>query len=120
MPRGVTLLEHIKALLAQMELRYQQRFDAQTSAINAALQAAKEAVTKAEMATERRFASVNEFRQTLSDQAATFISRTEFNALKERMDREAGHQGGLSDGWKWLVGVAALAIPVILYFVTKP
>lgn len=98
-----------------MELRYQQRFDAQTSAINAALQAAKEAVIKAETATENRFASVNEFRQTLSDQAGTFISRTEFNALKERIDRADGHTGGLSDGWKWLIGIAALAVPVALF-----
>lgn len=84
---------------------------------NAALQAAKEAVTKAEMATERRFESVNEFRQTLSDQAGTFISRTEFNSLKERMDREEGRAGGITDGWKWLIGIAALAVPVVLFLV---
>ena len=37
-------------------------------AVNAALQSAERAVLKAETAAERRFASVNEFRQTLSDQ----------------------------------------------------
>jgi hypothetical protein len=108
MAKGVSLREHVLALLQQMELRYQQRFDAQTSAINAALQATKEAVIKAETATERRFESVNEFRQTLSDQAGTFISRTEFNSLKERMDRGEGRSGGLKDGWGWVVGAVGL------------
>jgi hypothetical protein len=101
-----TLKAHIEALLAEKDKQ-----------IALALTSAEKAVTKAEAATERRFESVNEFRQTLSDQAGTFISRTEFNALKERMDRESGHSGGLADGWKWLLGVAALAVPVVLFLV---
>jgi hypothetical protein len=102
----ISLLDHVKALLGEMDLRYQQRFEAQTSAINAALQAAKEAVTKAEIATEKRFAGVNEFRQTLSDQASTFVNRAEFTALKERMDRNEGRSSG--------AGTVLQALPVIL------
>ncbi len=100
-----TLKAHIEALLAEKDKQ-----------IALALTSAEKAVTKAEAATERRFESVNEFRQTLSDQAGTFISRAEYDALKERIDRGEGHSGGLSDGWKWLVGIAALAVPIILYF----
>src|SRR5260221_9850687 len=37
------------------------------------------AVQKAEIATEKRFESVNEFRKALSDQTNTFITRTEYN-----------------------------------------
>lgn len=43
-------------------------------------EAVTEAVTKAEDATEKRFASVNEFRNTLSDQQRTFIPRAEYEA----------------------------------------
>ena len=62
-------------------------------------------MSKAELAAERRFDSVNEFRAQLSDQAATFISRAEallqinanaekIDALSARMDRgEGGHVG---------------------------
>lgn len=122
--QAVTVLEHVTALLAQMDLRHQQRFDAQTMAIGAALNAMKEAVTKAEAATERRFESVNEFRQTLSDQAGTFISRVEFEALREanaerireltaRLDRTEGRATGFSTGWGFLVGAVGVAAAVI-------
>jgi hypothetical protein len=73
----VSLKEYFEALLADRDLRYQQRFDAQSKAIQDALTAAEKAVVKAEVATEKRFEGVNEFRQTLSDQAANFISRKE-------------------------------------------
>lgn len=80
---------------ADMELRQQQRFEAQTraieaaitaqrAAIDAALVSADRATAKAESANERRFESVNEFRQTLSDQAATFITRMEAEATANR------------------------------------
>jgi hypothetical protein len=94
MLRRVGTLQHVLALLAQMDLRYQQRFDAQGQALEAALLSAKEAVqtaltaaekavVKAETATEKRFESVNEFRATLSDQAASFPSRVELRALAD-------------------------------------
>ncbi len=127
MGRGVSILDHVKALLAEKDVRDQQRFEAQSAAIlaalvaareatHAALTAAKEAVTKAETTTEKRLDGMNEFRRTLSDQARNFISKGEFDALKERIDRNEGRTSGVHDGWKWLLAVAALAIPVVLYF----
>ena len=47
---------------------------------SAAMLAAEKAILKAESATEKRFEAVNEFRQTLSDQAANFLSRNEFQS----------------------------------------
>jgi hypothetical protein len=75
----------------QMELRYQERFNAQQQAVGAALLAAREAVTtalasadravaKAENAAEQRFESVNEFRATLADQASNLLTRSEADA----------------------------------------
>lgn len=67
----------------------QQRFSDQDKAVQAALLAAKEAVLKAETASEKRFESVNEFRGQLADQTATLIPRAEadsrFSALSEKV-----------------------------------
>ena len=57
----------------------EQRFMDQDKAVQAALLAAKEAVLKAEVASEKRFEGVNEFRKTLSDQTATFLTRNEYS-----------------------------------------
>jgi hypothetical protein len=48
---------------------------AQDEKVQLALTAADKALMKAEAATEKRFEGVNEFRATLSDQAATFVTR---------------------------------------------
>jgi hypothetical protein len=89
----------------QMDLRYQQRFDAQGEAVNAALTAAEKAVNaaliaadravaKAEVAAEKRFEAVNEFRGTLADQATMLLPRSEadarFSSIAERWDQFSG------------------------------
>lgn len=45
------------------------------------------AVLKAEDASEKRFESVNEFRAQLNDQATTFVTRRELEAVSEKIDR---------------------------------
>lgn len=133
-PRGeqrVSLREHVLALLAEMDLRYQQRFDAQGQALTAALLAAEKAVqtaliaaekavAKAETANEKRFESVNEFRKTLSDQTASFPSRVELQALADRvsdlatrMDKTEGRSTGIGASWGYLVGAVLLVGTVI-------
>jgi len=140
--RGVSVLDYVRALLHEKDLRDQQRFEAQskavdtamlaqTTAMQAALQAAEKAVdramtaaekavTKAEAATEKRFEGVNEFRQALSDQTATFPSRVELQALAERlndlqtrMERAEGAKGGVSSS----VAMMFAAVGVILTIV---
>ena len=133
--RRVTILQHLRALLVEMDLRYQQRFDAQGQALTAALLAAEKAVqtaliaaekavAKAETANEKRFESVNEFRKTLSDQTASFPSRVELQALADRvsdlatrMDKTEGRSSGLSTGWGVLVAVAGLALAAVAFIV---
>jgi len=67
-----------------------ERHKAQQQGVSAALEAAEKAVNKAEAAAEKRFKSVNEFRKQLSDQAATFMPRAEYDtahdALIEKME----------------------------------
>jgi hypothetical protein len=93
--------------------RYAQRFQDSGTAVNAALQAAEKAVTKAEAASEKRFESVNEFRNTLSDQARTFIPRAEadlrmgtiesqLQALTSGNIERRGQEKGAQTLWAWI------------------
>lgn len=100
-----TLREHIMGLLAEKDKQ-----------IAIALTSAEKAVTKAEAATEKRFDSVNEFRKTLSDQASSFVTRVEYDTLKERIDRSEGKSLGLSAGWGYLVGIVGIVIAVAAFF----
>jgi flagellar biogenesis protein FliO len=85
-------VETLRSMLIKMneerDLRYQQRFQGQLDAVMAALAAAKEAVNKAETANEKRFESVNEFRSTLSDQAAQFLTRSEHSLVVGNLQKE--------------------------------
>ena len=53
------------------------RFASQEKAVESALTSAKEAVIKAEMATERRFENSNEWRNTVETLQRTYMPRTE-------------------------------------------
>lgn len=79
-----TLFEYFNARITDMDVRQQQRFDAQTKAIDAAMAAADKATDKAQEAAKDKFESVNEFRGTLTDQNATFITRAEAMSMFER------------------------------------
>ncbi len=59
---------------------------AQEKAVSAALAAQKEAVNKSEHASDKRFASVNEFRAQLNDQAKTFATRSDLDNIKEQLN----------------------------------
>jgi chromosome segregation ATPase len=88
------LMEEKVASLAQVaderDRRYEERFKAMDEKTSLALTASEKAVSKAEMATEKRFDSVNEFRGSLKDQAATLMPREEadakFKALESKID----------------------------------
>jgi hypothetical protein len=99
-----TLKVHYDTVLAEKD-----------KAINAALEAAEKAVTKAEAASERRFEGVNEFRAALSDQTQTFIPRSEYSSAADSVERRlrlleaavsawGGRSTGLDAGWGYLLG----------------
>lgn len=114
------------------DLRYQQRFTAQSDALSAAFAAAKEAVAaardaqdravlKAEVAADKRFESVNEFRKTLDDQQRTLMPRAESDramqglsdklaALKEQADRLVSERIGIKGGWGYAVGIVGFLL----------
>ena len=89
---SVGVKEFILSIIEKNDRRYEQRFNDTKIAVDAALIAAdktvaaalagqKEAVTKAEVAAEKRFESVNEFRSTLSDQQRNLMPRVEVEII---------------------------------------
>ena len=94
------------------DLRYQQRFDAAEKAVQAALSAADRAVSKAELASEKRFEGVNEFRQTLSDQSRNFLPRGEYSAnhdsLRNQVNANSNRLSQLEGRIAGYAGAAAL------------
>jgi hypothetical protein len=77
-------------MLDEREMRSVERFDAIKESVAFALAAADKALTKAEAANEKRFDSVNEFRETLADQAAKFmltnVYDVERRAIADKLD----------------------------------
>jgi len=93
------------ARMTGLSADYVQRIEGQRAAMEAAMDAADKAVSKAEVANEKRFESVNEFRQQLGDQTKAFVTRLEHDQLRDsiherirdlttRADREAGKDSG--------------------------
>lgn len=84
---SISLKEYFDSQISEKEKRYEQRFTAQ-----------QEAVLKAEAANEKRFESVNEFRNTLKDQQEKFVSKDEVKTAMEYMGKSiTKNQDDLND-----------------------
>lgn len=83
------LMNERERVYAERDRRYEDKFKAMDEKTSLALASSKEAVNKAEAANEKRFQAMNEFRGTLSDQAATFMTKAEcvakFTAQDEKI-----------------------------------
>jgi hypothetical protein len=82
------LREAFEKRMDERDRRCEDRFQYQDEKTTLALTASKEAIGKAEGATEKRFDAVNEFRGTLSDQAATLLPRAEANSRFDNYDEK--------------------------------
>jgi hypothetical protein len=83
-----TLKAHFDTLRATDQKNMEQRFTAAETSVNRALATADKANEKGDNAIEKRFEGVNEFRKTLSDQAATFMPRSEVETLVKAIDEK--------------------------------
>jgi hypothetical protein len=130
-----TLRVHLIALIDANDKRYEQRFQAsqeavalgfsaQKSAVDSALAAQNTAVIKAEVSTEKRFESVNEFRNTLADQQRNLMPRSEvdvlvhainakIDALEKMMDKWEAERAGLKGGWGYAVGAIGFLLTLV-------
>jgi hypothetical protein len=109
----VRLREHFEVLLREMDLRYQQRFDANTTAVNAAMRAAEEARSKAENAAEKRFELLNELRVGVATSGELQALEKVVNDLGRRLERTEGGRAGISAAWGFLVGGLGLLAAIV-------
>jgi hypothetical protein len=132
----VPLIIYVDRLFHEKDVRDQQRFEAQTVAVKAALDAqekavaaalaaAAQAVDKAESAATKRFESLNELRGMTNDLASRLMTKSEadlrLRSLESRMDRLEAERGGLHRGWLLLLGaLGGVGTLIGVYsFVTK-
>src|SRR5688572_26741026 len=87
--------------LIEVQLRDQER------AVQAALAAAKEAVNKAELAAEKRFESVNEFRAQTKDLQSSYMPRAEFDIAMKNVEEKIR-------GKNFMVAVTSVGLVVAL------
>jgi hypothetical protein len=123
--------EHLRREMAAMERLFEARLAALTATVSAqaekvalALASADKALTKAETATEKRFEGQNEFRQQLSDQTATFITRRELETMRESWDERSNrvtdevHElqriGANMQGRLWALGAGVSVVVIVI------
>jgi hypothetical protein len=92
-PTPQVLLEKIAALrdvIDERDHRYEDRFRATDEKTSLALNSSEKAVTKAEVAMEKRFDNTNEWRAAMQDRDRNQVPRTEidqrFSALKQQQN----------------------------------
>lgn len=119
--------EGFKDLMAERDRRYEQRFSAMDEKTSLALTSSEKAIAKSDAATEKRFDSVNEFRGTLSDQAASLLPRGEavvkfaaydekISALEARLNVREGTGAGLKAMWGYVLAAILLVVSLVSLF----
>ena len=119
----VASIDAAKIALRSNDERYRTQFEAQKEAVASALAAADRAVMKAETAAEKRFESVNEFRNTLSDQQRNLMPRAEVDiliaslrkdvaALSDQVDTLRSTRAGFKDAWAYVVGAIGVLLTI--------
>ena len=83
---GWSQIESIARVMDEREKRYEEQFRSIRDSMALALASAEKAVLKAEGASDKRFDSVNEFRQTLADQSAHFARSDLVNARLDNLE----------------------------------
>lgn len=110
--------DHYNILLAERDEKVAQRYDAMQMA-----------VTKAEVATEKRFEGVNEFRAQLSDQSRTLMPRIEtevllknvndkLSALTTKVEKNENIKIGGNVVWAYLIAGISLIATILTIFGT--
>ena len=119
--------DHVLRIIEANDKRYEDKFAAsdkavlsalaaQEKAVNAALAASEKAVAVAENNAEKWRANANEWRAAMTDREGKFAMKSEFEALKERLDRFEGRGHGMSAMWGYIVAGATLAFAFIMAY----
>lgn len=134
----VSLREYLMAQINAAEQRSDIRFEAMKEQVAAAFDSSQRAIDKADIATEKRFEGVNEFRAALSDQATRFVTtqtlealgdklqaaiernREDLDALSQRVDLREGVTEGSRLTWGTMAGLLSafgILIGVLVVFI---
>lgn len=126
-----SLAAHIAALDRLTDSKFvtfRTLIDAEADRVGLALASADKAVSKAEVAAEKRFEAVNEFRGQLNDQAGTFMTRVEADAIQQRnteriqdltdrLNRADGQRSGSASTLAVGFTAATIVITVVIFVV---
>jgi hypothetical protein len=92
------------------------RIDGLEKNVTTAMAAADKAVSKAEVAAEKRFDSVNEFRNAMKDQQADFADKDNtdlrLKSIEGRLDKAGGVSLGVSISASVIAGIIAATAAV--------
>ena len=110
--------DHLVAIIAANDKRYEDKFAGQKEAVKDALAAAEKAVAVAERNAEQWRAGANEWRGSMQDRETKFAMRSDLEAIKERFDRMEGGGKGMEKMWGWIIA-GVMAVLGVLGFVLK-
>ena len=103
-------IDRVHDVSDERDLRYEQRFTAMDEKTSLALNASEKAVTKAEIAQEKRFDNTNEWREAMSDRDRNQMPRIEieqrFSSMKAQINWAVGVTVTL------LIGVSGLVVAI--------
>lgn len=116
--------EHLGERLEDQRRYFERVVEDMQQRTDLALAEARRATDKADASADRRFDSVFEFRQTLADQTAGFLTRREYDARHDALvtgvtantDRISRLEG-LIRGYSALAVLVALAVSILSHFV---
>jgi len=121
---AVPLREYIEKRFDLLADESNFRHAAAEKQVSAALAASKEAISKAEAATNARFEAGNEIRNAMIDRERMFIPRAEVEAreaamgtrvaaLEKRQDANAAERAGIKGGYGYAVGVVGFVLAIV-------
>jgi anion-transporting ArsA/GET3 family ATPase len=97
------------------------RIDGLKENVTTAMNAADKAVSKAETAAEKRFDSVNEFRNAMKDQQSTFADKTQTDfrliAIEKRLENMSGTSRGIAITMSAIASAIVTACALITLYV---
>ena len=121
---AVSLKEYFESEIGNVKKLIQDSSQAAKDAVKSALDSQKEAILKSEAANEKRFASVNEFRNTLSDQQRNLMPRAEVDILVKALEGKSesnekriiileSRGNGVGQGMGYIIGIVGVVSAVI-------
>jgi len=91
-----TLERYLSSKIDALDRYCSTNFTQSKERVDMALAAADKAVTKAEIATEKRFDGVNEFRGAMADQSKAFMPRAEYEVQRAAVNDALGRLDGVT------------------------